>query len=160
MFGYLGVKEEDSSLEDEQKTEDVKAEESEDKENKESKDHQKKNAKKESVGKSQKSGTSEDNGGVSVKGLSNLGNTCFFNAVIQVILCVTGCQSWVKMREVVNTRIIINCCRCLFQSLSQTQLLRQTLNQVTEEKMSLDIKPVASLDLVCCHSSFNVCFQL
>uniref|UniRef100_A0A8C9ZX92 Ubiquitin carboxyl-terminal hydrolase n=1 Tax=Sander lucioperca TaxID=283035 RepID=A0A8C9ZX92_SANLU len=88
---------------------------SEDVENKENKDRQKKNAKKESVGKSPKSGTSEDNGGVSVKGLSNLGNTCFFNAVIQ--------------------------------NLSQTQLLRQTLNKVTREKMSLNIKPVASSDL-------------
>ncbi|XP_037630942.1 ubiquitin carboxyl-terminal hydrolase 16 [Sebastes umbrosus] len=109
------VKEEDSLVEVDQKTEIVKAEESEDKENKENKGHQKKNTKKENVVKSQKSGTSEDNGGVSVKGLSNLGNTCFFNAVIQ--------------------------------NLSQTQLLRQTLNKVTEEKISLDIKPVASSDL-------------
>ncbi|XP_042343295.1 ubiquitin carboxyl-terminal hydrolase 16 [Plectropomus leopardus] len=108
------VKEEDSSLEVEQKTVTVKAaaEEGEDKENK---DHQKKNSKKENIGKSQKSGTSEEKGGVSVKGLSNLGNTCFFNAVIQ--------------------------------NLSQTQLLRQTLNKVTEEKMNLNIKPDASLDL-------------
>ncbi|XP_039986153.1 ubiquitin carboxyl-terminal hydrolase 16 isoform X2 [Xiphias gladius] len=109
------VKEEDTLLEVEQKTETVKAEESEDKENKENKDHQKKNAKKESVGKSQKSGTTEDKVGVSVKGLSNLGNTCFFNAVIQ--------------------------------NLSQTQLLRQTLNKVTEEERSLNIKPGASSDL-------------
>ncbi|TMS07819.1 Ubiquitin carboxyl-terminal hydrolase 16 [Larimichthys crocea] len=34
-----------------------------------------------------------------------------------------------------------------WRSLSQTQLLRQTLNKVTEEKMSLDITPVASSDL-------------
>ncbi|KAE8295105.1 Ubiquitin carboxyl-terminal hydrolase 16 [Larimichthys crocea] len=109
------VKEEDSLLEVEEKIEPVKAEENEDKkECKENKD-QKKNSKKDSVGKSQKSGTSGDNGDVSVKGLSNLGNTCFFNAVIQ--------------------------------SLSQTQLLRQTLNKVTEEKMSLDITPGASSDL-------------
>lgn len=80
-------------LEVDQKTETVKAEENEDKENtenkenKENKGHQKKNAKKESVGKPQKFGTSEESGGVSVKGLSNLGNTCFFNAVIQVGLC-------------------------------------------------------------------------
>uniref|UniRef100_A0A8D0A221 Ubiquitin carboxyl-terminal hydrolase n=1 Tax=Sander lucioperca TaxID=283035 RepID=A0A8D0A221_SANLU len=105
----------DSLLEVDQKTDTVKADKSEDVENKENKDRQKKNAKKESVGKSPKSGTSEDNGGVSVKGLSNLGNTCFFNAVIQ--------------------------------NLSQTQLLRQTLNKVTREKMSLNIKPVASSDL-------------
>lgn len=109
------VKEEDSVLEAEQKTETVKADESEDKENKENKGHQKKNAKKESVGKSQKSSTTEDSGGVSVKGLSNLGNTCFFNAVIQ--------------------------------NLSQTQLLRQTLNKVTGEKTSLNIEPNASSDL-------------
>ncbi|XP_035535706.1 ubiquitin carboxyl-terminal hydrolase 16 [Morone saxatilis] len=109
------VKEEDSLLDVEQKTETVKAEETEDKENKENIGRQKKNTKKDSVGKSQKSGASEESGGVSVKGLSNLGNTCFFNAVIQ--------------------------------NLSQTQLLRQTLNKVTEEKMSLNIEPVASSDL-------------
>ena len=87
LIGYLGVKEEACLLEVEQKTETVKAEEKEDKENednKENKDHPKKNAKKESVVKSQKSGTSEDIGGISVRGLSNLGNTCFFNSVIQV----------------------------------------------------------------------------
>uniref|UniRef100_A0A3P8R3M4 Ubiquitin carboxyl-terminal hydrolase n=1 Tax=Astatotilapia calliptera TaxID=8154 RepID=A0A3P8R3M4_ASTCA len=91
-----------------------KQDENEDKENKENGDHQKKNTKKETVGKSQKKSTTEEHCGVSVKGLSNLGNTCFFNAVIQ--------------------------------NLSQTQLLKQTLNKVTEEK-SLNIKPGASLDL-------------
>lgn len=50
-----------------------------------------------------------------MKGLSNLGNTCFFNAVIQ--------------------------------NLSQTQLLRQTLNRVTEEKISVSIKPDAAVNL-------------
>ncbi|XP_010790509.1 ubiquitin carboxyl-terminal hydrolase 16 isoform X1 [Notothenia coriiceps] len=109
------VKEEACLLEVEQKTETVKAEEKEDKDNKENKDHPKKNAKKESVVKSQKSGTSEDIGGISVRGLSNLGNTCFFNSVIQ--------------------------------NLSQTHLLRQTLNKMTEEKMELNIQPVASSDL-------------
>ncbi|KAF3847461.1 hypothetical protein F7725_020489 [Dissostichus mawsoni] len=112
------VKEEACLLEVEQKTETVKAEEKEDKEhedNKENKDHPKKNAKKESVVKSQKSGTSEDIGGISVRGLSNLGNTCFFNSVIQ--------------------------------NLSQTHLLRQTLNKMTEEKKELNIQPVASSDL-------------
>ncbi|XP_029373716.1 ubiquitin carboxyl-terminal hydrolase 16 isoform X2 [Echeneis naucrates] len=107
------VKEEDSLVESEQKTEIVKAEESEDKEN--IKNHQKKNTKKGSVAYSQKSSTTENEGCVSVKGLSNLGNTCFFNAVIQ--------------------------------NLSQTQLLRQTLNEVTKEKISLNIKPVSSSNL-------------
>uniref|UniRef100_I3JE08 Ubiquitin carboxyl-terminal hydrolase n=1 Tax=Oreochromis niloticus TaxID=8128 RepID=I3JE08_ORENI len=101
-------------MEAKQKTETLKEDENEDKENKENGDHQKKNTKKEAVGKSQKKSTTEERCGVSVKGLSNLGNTCFFNAVIQ--------------------------------NLSQTQLLRQTLNKVTEEK-SLNIKPGASLDL-------------
>lgn len=108
------VKEEDALMEAQQQAETVKEDENEDKENKENGDHQKKNTKKETVGKSQKKNTTEEHCGVSVKGLSNLGNTCFFNAVIQ--------------------------------NLSQTQLLRQTLNKVTEEK-SLNIKPGASLDL-------------
>uniref|UniRef100_A0A673C650 Ubiquitin carboxyl-terminal hydrolase n=1 Tax=Sphaeramia orbicularis TaxID=375764 RepID=A0A673C650_9TELE len=92
---------------------------SEDKENKEEKekekDHQKKNTKRENTGKSQKSSQTEDSRVVSVKGLSNLGNTCFFNAVIQ--------------------------------NLSQTQLLRQTLNKATEQKMSLNIEPVSPSNL-------------
>ncbi|XP_069017313.1 ubiquitin carboxyl-terminal hydrolase 16 [Embiotoca jacksoni] len=109
------VKEETDLLEADQKTETVKAEESEDKENKENREHQKKNTKKESVAKLQKYNATAETCGISVKGLSNLGNTCFFNAVIQ--------------------------------NLSQTQLLRQTLNKVTAEKNSLDIKPGASSDL-------------
>ncbi|XP_034459317.1 ubiquitin carboxyl-terminal hydrolase 16 isoform X3 [Hippoglossus hippoglossus] len=100
-------------LEVQPQTDTVTVMESEDAENKENKQQQKKNTKKESVVK--KSSPTEDKGGVSVKGLSNLGNTCFFNAVIQ--------------------------------SLSQTLLLRQTLNNVAEEKMSLDIKPGASSEL-------------
>lgn len=106
MSGYLGAKEEDILLEVEQKTETVKEEESEDKENKENKGHQKKNTKKESVGKSQKSNTTEDHGGVSVKGLSNLGNTCFFNAVIQVRTYLIGCQSQDKIRAILNSFLL------------------------------------------------------
>lgn len=90
VFGCLGVKEGDSLLDVDQKTGTVKAEESEDNENK---GHQKKTVKKESVAISKKSDCPEDGGGVSVKGLSNLGNTCFFNAVIQVSRCFIGHQS-------------------------------------------------------------------
>ncbi|KAM9853291.1 ubiquitin carboxyl-terminal hydrolase 16 [Aulostomus maculatus] len=108
------VKSQQRSIKEEE-TETVKADESEDKENKENKGPQKKNTKKESAEKSQTSSRTEDSGGVSVKGLSNLGNTCFFNAVIQ--------------------------------NLSQTQVLRQTLNKVIEEKTSLSIEPGASSDL-------------
>ncbi|XP_068174164.1 ubiquitin carboxyl-terminal hydrolase 16 isoform X2 [Antennarius striatus] len=105
------ITEEDGLLEGDQKTPLVKPEEGEDKENK----GQRKNSKKESVGKTRKCDTSESSGGISVKGLSNLGNTCFFNAVIQ--------------------------------NLCQTQLLKQIINQVTKEKMSVEIRPVACSNL-------------
>lgn len=88
--------------------------ESDNKDNKEKQKQQKKNTKKESMAKSNNVAT-QDNCGVSVKGLSNLGNTCFFNAVIQ--------------------------------NLSQTQILRDILNKVTEEKMTLNIEPSASSNL-------------
>ncbi|XP_056612705.1 ubiquitin carboxyl-terminal hydrolase 16 [Triplophysa dalaica] len=54
-------------------------------------------------------------GAVPVRGLSNLGNTCFFNAVMQ--------------------------------NLSQTNLLRDLLNQITDEKSSLTITPDLSSQL-------------
>uniref|UniRef100_A0A1A7YU02 ubiquitinyl hydrolase 1 n=1 Tax=Iconisemion striatum TaxID=60296 RepID=A0A1A7YU02_9TELE len=106
---------EEELLEAKQKTETVNTKESENKENMESKNNQKKNIKKEIAGKSPNRNTTDESNGVPVKGLSNLGNTCFFNAVIQ--------------------------------NLSQTQLLREILNKVTKEKMSLEIKACASLDL-------------
>ncbi|XP_061575717.1 ubiquitin carboxyl-terminal hydrolase 16 [Cololabis saira] len=107
------VKEEVDELEAEEVAQTVNVEESENKENI-SRNNQK-NTKKEKAGKSQSNSTTVGNGSVPVKGLSNLGNTCFFNAVIQ--------------------------------NLSQTQLLRETINKVIEEKTSVDIKPVAAVNL-------------
>ncbi|KAJ8256691.1 hypothetical protein COCON_G00188430 [Conger conger] len=65
--------------------------------------------------KGQRSGTATSGPSVLVRGLSNLGNTCFFNAVIQ--------------------------------NLSQTQLLRQILTDVTDERTSLTITPDSSTEL-------------
>ncbi|XP_037123670.1 ubiquitin carboxyl-terminal hydrolase 16 [Syngnathus acus] len=91
-----------------------KTEEDEDKENIRAQSCERKITKKVAVCKLPDS-TMEKNCGVPVRGLSNLGNTCFFNAVIQ--------------------------------NLSQTQMLRQTLNKVIEDESRLRVKPDSSSKL-------------
>ncbi|XP_067306287.1 ubiquitin carboxyl-terminal hydrolase 16 [Pseudorasbora parva] len=86
-------------------------------EEKENKENQKSNSKHDDSPKRQKAAAAAASGGssgvVCVRGLSNLGNTCFFNAVVQ--------------------------------NLSQTQLLRELLNQISDEK-SCFITPSSELE--------------
>lgn len=104
----------------EQKLDALKLEESKDQESKETQEQpkkreNKKEGKESPVKSTQSNSGTEGSRGVPVKGLSNLGNTCFFNSVVQ--------------------------------NLSQTHILRDTLNKVIEEKITLKIEPGATSNL-------------
>ncbi|XP_051719864.1 ubiquitin carboxyl-terminal hydrolase 16 isoform X2 [Ctenopharyngodon idella] len=96
------------------KKEEIPAEQTLDEE-KENKENQKSNSKHDDSPKRQKAAAAGSSGVVCVRGLSNLGNTCFFNAVVQ--------------------------------NLSQTQYLRELLNQILDEKSCLTIIPALSSEL-------------
>ncbi|XP_069046289.1 ubiquitin carboxyl-terminal hydrolase 16 isoform X2 [Lepisosteus oculatus] len=86
----------------------------------ENKNGQKKDTKADIAGKKEeklslKKAPQTNSNSLAVKGLSNLGNTCFFNAVLQ--------------------------------NLSQTQFLRQLLNEMKDEKTTLQITPHLSSQL-------------
>ncbi|XP_026082743.1 ubiquitin carboxyl-terminal hydrolase 16-like isoform X1 [Carassius auratus] len=84
-------------------------------EEKEIKEKQKSSSNHDESPRRQKAASAGSSGVVSIRGLSNLGNTCFFNAVVQ--------------------------------NLSQTQVLRELLNQITDEKNCFTITPALSSEL-------------
>ncbi|XP_016128381.1 ubiquitin carboxyl-terminal hydrolase 16 [Sinocyclocheilus grahami] len=81
----------------------------------ENKEKQKSSSKHDDRAKRQKAAAAGNSSVVSVRGLSNLGNTCFFNAVMQ--------------------------------NVSQTQFLRELLNQITDEKSCFTVTPAVSSEL-------------